>query len=152
MTEPEKPTRGRCDHPYRVDNFPFAATIDVAGTAATPAEPSPCLPTATATWYLLAPPGPASLTVDLTGSTPYDAVVRLYRQRRPERSELEFLGCASLIWNGQLTLEARVGIDEAILAQVGTSESCDGTLVIRAELRAGVGTRSIEGRGVHVPR
>ena len=76
MTELEKSATGRCDHPYRVDSFPFATTLDVARATAPPDEPSPCLPTAAATWYLLAPPGPASLTVDLAGSTPYDAVVR----------------------------------------------------------------------------
>jgi hypothetical protein len=48
-----------------------------------------------------------------------------------------FLGCASPIWNAQLSLQSRVEEGETLLAQVGTSESIDGRLVVRAELRVG---------------
>ena len=47
-----------------------------------------------------------------------------------------FLGCASPLWNAQLSLEANVEEGETLLAQVGTSESLEGRLVVRAELRA----------------
>jgi hypothetical protein len=75
--------------------------------------------------------------VDLTGSTLLDPVVRLYRQTGSHPAVNVFLGCASPIWNAQLSLGVPVEEGETVLAQVGTSESVDGRLVVRAELRAG---------------
>lgn len=137
MAELERPALARLHRPRRVESFPFAETIDISAAAVAPDEPSPCLPSATAVWYLFAPPRDGTLTIDLAGSTPHDAVVRLYRLPDRGRRELDFLGCASPVWNGQLSLEARVGIDEALLAQIGTTESRDGKLVLRVGLRSG---------------
>ena len=134
MTRLKTPRIARLDHPRRVDGFPFAETIDVATAGVAPDEPSPCLPSATAVWYLLEPPRQGTLTVDLVGSTPHDAVVRLYRRSRSRPDRIDFLSCASPIWNGQLSLEARVHSDDSLLAQVGTSESLFGSIVVRVEL------------------
>jgi hypothetical protein len=73
--------------------------------------------------------------VDLAGSTPLDPVVRLYRQSQNGSAPPLFLGCASPVWNAQLSLGVPVGAGETVLAQVGTSESLEGRLVVRAELR-----------------
>jgi hypothetical protein len=115
-------------------SFPFAHTIDVADLSSSSEEPSPCLPSATAVWYELRPGRSGTLVVDLAGSTPIDPVVRLYRSRNA--TSPRFLGCASPLWNAQLSLEANVEEGETLLAQVGTSESLEGRLVVRAELRA----------------
>ena len=125
--------RGRLDDPVRIESLPFADTIDVSDTTAGQDEPSPCLPSATSTWYVLRPERAGTLVVDLAGSTPLDPVVRLYR--RAGGASPTFIGCASPVWNAQLSLEIPVDADEALLAQVGTSESLEGRLVLRAELR-----------------
>ena len=49
---------------------------------------------------------------------------------------LVFLGCASPVWNAQSSIEASIGRDETLLAQIGTSESQEGRLVLRIELRS----------------
>lgn len=134
MTRLEKPRMARLDQPRCVATFPFAETIDISDAGVSPDEPSPCLASATAVWYLLDPPSPGTVTIDLAGSTQPDAVVRLYRRSRDGRDSLEFLGCASPVWNGQLSLDALTQPGDAVLAQVGTSESHAGTLVIRIEL------------------
>lgn len=125
---------GRVDDPIPISSFPFADTIDVSATHSGPDEPSPCLPSATSTWYALQLDRTARLIVDLAGSTPLDPVVRLYRPKAD--GSLTFVGCASPVWNAQLSLEVSVAEGETLLAQVGTSESLDGRLVFRAELRA----------------
>ena len=135
MTRLETPSMARLDQPRRVATFPFAETIDISDARASPDDPSPCLASATAVWYLLHPNEPGTLTVDLAGSTPHDAVVRLYRRSLDGHNSLEFLGCASPIWNGQLSLDALIQSGGVILAQVGTAKSHAGTLVIRIELR-----------------
>jgi hypothetical protein len=73
--------------------------------------------------------------LDLAGSTPLDPVVRVYRRPPTQSAPLLFLGCASPVWNAQLSLELSVEGDERVLVQVGTSESSDGRLVLRAALR-----------------
>lgn len=135
MTELETSRIAGLDDPRRVDCFPFAETIDISAAGVAPDEPSPCLPSATAVWYLFEPLRPGMLSVDLVGSTPHDAVLRLYTCSRAGRDRLGFIGCASPVWNGQLSLEAWVGGDRALLAQVGTSKSKVGWIVVRAELR-----------------
>lgn len=133
MTRAAATRSGRLDDPVPIESLPFADTIDVSETTARPNEPSPCLPTATSTWYVLRPECAGILVVDLAGSTPLDPVVRLYR--RPGGASPTFVGCASPVWNAQLSLEIPVDTDEVVLAQVGTSESLEGRLVVRAELR-----------------
>jgi hypothetical protein len=115
-------------------SFPFAHTIDVADLSSSSDEPSPCLPSATAVWYALCTGRSGTLVVDLAGSTPLDPVVRLYRAQNGTAAP-RFVGCASPLWNAQLSLEATVEEGETLLAQVGTSESLEGRLVVRAELR-----------------
>jgi hypothetical protein len=134
MTHLEATQSGRLDDTVPRTSFPFADTIDVSGMSVAPDEPSPCLPTAASVWYELRPRHPGRLFVDLAGSTPLDPVVRLYR-RTGHSSSLTFIGCASPVWNAQLSLEVPVGQGEAVLAQVGTSESLEGRLVVRTELR-----------------
>jgi hypothetical protein len=134
MTHLEATQSGRLDDPVPRTSFPFADTIDVSGMSLGPDEPSPCLPTAASVWYELRLPHPGRLFVDLAGSTPLDPVVRLYR-RPGHRPSLTFIGCASPVWNAQLSLEVPVGQGETVLAQVGTSESLEGRLVVRTELR-----------------
>jgi hypothetical protein len=125
---------GRLDDPVPMTSFPFAHTIDVSDTTSDEDEPSPCLPTARSVWFALHPPTAGTLVVDLAGSTPLDPVVRLYRQGTHPAANL-FLGCASPLWNAQLSLGVSVEDGETVLAQVGTSESVEGRLVMRAELR-----------------
>ena len=120
---------GRLDDPVPVASFPFADTIDVSESTSGPGEPSPCLPTATSTWYVLRPDRAGTLVVDLGGSTPLDPVVRLYRRSEP--APLTFVGCASPVWNAQHSLSVNAGAGDTILAQVGTSESSEGRLVVR---------------------
>ena len=134
MTRAAATRSGRLDDPVPIESLPFADTIDVSETTARPEEPSPCLPSATSTWYAVRPEGAGTLVVDLAGSTPLDPVVRLYRPARDAASPT-FVGCASPIWNAQLSLEILLDADELVLVQVGTSESLDGRLVVRAELR-----------------
>ena len=128
---------GRLDDPVPMTSFPFAHTIDLSETTSDEHEPSPCLPTARSVWFALHPPNAGTLVVDLAGSTPLDPVVRLYRRMGTHPTTNVFLGCASPLWNAQLSLRATVAAGETLLAQVGTSESVDGRLVVRAELRAG---------------
>jgi len=132
----EQKASGRLVRPLPVTSFPFVATVDVEEATAEPDEPSPCLPTSTSVWYSLRPGRPGALVVDLAGSTPLDPVVRLYRQAGGHPATLVFLGCASPVWNAQSSLEAYVGRDETLLAQIGTSESTGGRLVVRMVLRA----------------
>ena len=136
MSELAAPAEARLDHPRAIEAFPLAETIDVAAAHIAAGEPSPCIPTVRAVWYVLSPDRAGTLVVDLTGSTVQDAVVRLYRRVKQVPTELEFVGCASPVWNGQLGLEARVHGGEMLLAQIGTSSSTSGRLVVRAELRA----------------
>jgi hypothetical protein len=137
MTRLEASTLGRLAEPLPVTSFPYVDTIDVEEATVDPGEPSPCLPTAVSVWYALAPPRAGRLVLDLAGSTPLDPLVRLYR--RAGKHPLVFLGCASPLWNAQLALEILVGEGEALLAQVGTSESREGRLVVRAEFRGSDG-------------
>ena len=132
----EQKTSGRLVRPIRVTSFPFVATVDVEEASTSSDEPSPCLPTSTSVWYDLRPGRGGTIVVDLAGSTPLDPVVRLYRQVGSHPATLVFHGCASPVWNAQSSLEARIGRDETLLAQVGTSESRDGRLVLRIELRS----------------
>jgi hypothetical protein len=132
----EQKASGRLVRPFPITSYPFVATVDVAEALAEPDEPSPCLPTSTSVWYSLRPGRPGTLVVDLAGSTPLDPVVRLYRQLGGHPATLVFLGCASPVWNAQSSLEASVGRDETLLAQIGTSESTGGRLVVRIVLRA----------------
>ena len=129
MTRVDAAQTGRLDDPVPVASFPFADTIDVSETTPRPGEPSPCLPTATSTWYLLRPDRAGTLVVDLAGSTPLDPVVRLYRRSGP--APLTFVGCASPVWNAQHSLSVNTGAGDTILVQVGTSESSKGRLVVR---------------------
>jgi hypothetical protein len=136
MTRLEALQSGRLDDPVSMTSFPFAHTIDLSDATCDPHEPSPCLPTARSVWYALRPPNAGTLVVDLAGSTPLDPVVRLYRQVGSRPAASVFLGCASPVWNAQLSLAVPVEEHETVLAQVGTSESLEGRLVVRAELRA----------------
>ena len=133
MTRLDASTLGRLQEPLPVTTFPYVDSIEVEDATFDPDEPSPCLPTAVSVWYELAPARSGRLVLDLAGSTPLDPLVRIYRQdgARP----LVFLGCASPVWNAQLSLEVAVSEGESLLAQVGTSESREGRLVLRAELR-----------------
>ena len=134
MTRLNASTLGRLQEPLPVTTFPYVDSIEVEDATFDSDEPSPCLPTAASVWYALALARSGRLMLDLAGSTPLDPLVRLYRTDGSPTS-LVFVGCASPIWNAQLTLEARVEEGEVILAQVGTSESLDGRIVVRAELR-----------------
>jgi hypothetical protein len=136
MTRLEALQSGRLDDPVPMTSFPFAHTIDVSDTAPGPHEPSPCLPTARSVWFALHPPSAGTIIVDLAGSTPLDPVLRLFRQVGGRPAASVFLGCASPVWNAQLSLGVPVDEGETLLAQVGTSESLEGRLVVRAELRA----------------
>lgn len=135
MTQLETTELGTLEEPVPIPSLPFAQTIDVSQRSSRPGEPSPCLPSATSVWYAVHPAGLGRLVVDLTGSTPLDPVVRAYRSTPPPRGEPTFLGCASPVWNAQLALEVPVGETDGLLVQVGTSESRDGRLVVRIELR-----------------
>ena len=125
---------GRLADPVPMTTFPFAHTIDLSEATFAPDEPSPCLPTARSVWLALHPPSAGTLLVDLAGSTPLDPLVRLYRQAGGDPRVNVFLACASPVWNAQLSLRAPVEEGETLLAQVGTAESIDGRLVVRAEL------------------
>ena len=136
MTQLETTQVGTLDEPVPIPSLPFAQTIDLAGRTARPDEPSPCLPSMTSVWYALRPGIAGRLVVDLAGSTPLDPVVRVYRPAaRRSRGGPTFLGCASPVWNAQLTLDVPVAEDDVLLVQVGTSESREGRLVVRVELR-----------------
>ncbi|HEX3289777.1 MAG TPA: hypothetical protein VHR46_00185 [Gaiella sp.] len=136
MTRLEALQSGRLTDPVPMTSFPFAHTIDLSDVASDPREPSPCLPTARSVWFALHPPMPGTLLVDLAGSTPLDPLVRLYRQVGRDPAASIFLGCASPVWNAQLWLAIPVELGDVVLAQVGTSESVEGRLVVRAELPA----------------
>lgn len=134
MTQLETTQPGTLEEPVPIPSLPFAQTIDVSGRSARPDEPSPCLPSATSVWYALRPVATGRLVVDLTGSTPLDPVVRAYRVPL-SRGGPTFLGCAGPLWNAQLALEVAVTDADVLLVQVGTSESREGRLVLRVELR-----------------
>ena len=136
MTQLETTQPGTLEEPVPIPSLPFAQTIDVSKRNSLPGEPSPCLPSATSVWYALRPGIAGRLVVDLTGSTPLDPVVRLYRTAPRPRGEPIFLGCASPVWNAQLVLDVPVAEGDVLLVQVGTSESREGRLVLRVELRA----------------
>jgi hypothetical protein len=135
MTQLETTQLGTLEEPVPIPSLPFAQTIDVSERSARPGEPSPCLPSATSVWYSTRPGNAGRLVVDLAGSTPLDPVVRVYRSTSRLRGEPTFLGCASPVWNAQLTLDVPVVETDVILVQVGTSESHDGRLVVRVEYR-----------------
>jgi hypothetical protein len=125
---------GRLAQPIPVSNFPFVTAIEVEDVPARPDEPSPCLPTAAALFFELRPVSRGRVVVDLAGSTPVDPLVRLYRRVGSHPATLVFLGCASPVWNAQLSLTVEAEPGDTLLAQVGTSESHDGRLVARIEL------------------
>ena len=135
MTQLETTDVGTLGEPVPIPSLPFAQTIDVSERRARAGEPSPCLPSATSVWYSVRPGSEGRLVVDLAGSTPLDPVVRVYRSTSLARGEPTFLGCASRVWNAQLALELPIAEDDILLVQVGTSESRDGRLVVRVELR-----------------
>ena len=83
MTQLETTELGTLEEPVPIPSLPFAQTIDVSGRTARPDEPSPCLPSAASVWYALPPGLIGALVVDLTGSTPPDPVVRVYRVAGP---------------------------------------------------------------------
>ena len=125
---------GRLAQPITVATFPFVTTIEVEDASARPEEPSPCLPTAAAVFFELRPASSGRVMVDLAGSTPVDPLVRLYRRVGRHPATLDFLGCASPVWNAQLALVVDVEAGDTLLAQIGTSESHEGRLVARVEL------------------
>ena len=135
MTQLETTALGTLAEPVPIPSLPFAQTIDVSVRTARAGEPSPCLPSATSVWYSVRPGSAGRLVVDLAGSTPLDPVVRVYRSAPLSRGEPTFLGCASPMWNAQLALEVPISESDVLLVQVGTSESRDGRLVVRVELR-----------------
>ena len=136
MTQLETTQLGTLEEPVPIPSLPFAQTIDLSERGARPGEPSPCLPSATSVWYSIRPALTGKLMVDLAGSTPLDPVVRVYRSGPHSRGEPTFLGCASPVWNAQLSLDVPVVETDVILVQVGTSESRGGRLVVRVEHRA----------------
>ena len=135
MTQLETTQLGTLEDPVPISSLPFAQTIDISERTSRPHEPSPCIPSATSVWYSLRPGVAGRLVVDLAGSTPLDPVVRVYRSAPQSRGEPTFLGCASPVWNAQLALDAPVVETDALLVQVGTSESREGRLVVRVEHR-----------------
>jgi hypothetical protein len=135
MTQLETTALGTLAEPVPIPSLPFAQTIDVSERTARPGEPSPCLPSATSVWYSVRPGSAGRLVVDLTGSTPLDPVVRVYRSASLSPGEPTFLGCASPVWNAQLALDVPIAESDVLLVQVGTSESRDGRLVVRVEQR-----------------
>jgi len=136
MTQLETTELGTLGEPVPIPSLPFAQTIDVSARTARADEPSPCLPSATSVWYSVRPGNASRLVVDLTGSTPLDPVVRVYRSASLSPGEPTFLGCASPVWNAQLALDVPIAESDVLLVQVGTSESRDGRLVVRVEVRA----------------
>ena len=135
MTQLETTELGTLGEPVPIPSLPFAQTIDVSERTARADEPSPCLPSATSVWYSVRPGSAGRLVVDLTGSTPLDPVVRVYRSASLSPGEPTFLGCASPVWNAQLALDVPIAESDVLLVQVGTSESRDGRLVVRVEQR-----------------
>jgi|SRR6185436_9298037 hypothetical protein len=135
MTQLETTELGTLGEPVPIPSLPFAQTIDVSARTARADEPSPCLPSATSVWYSVRPGNASRLVVDLTGSTPLDPVVRVYRSASLSPGEPTFLGCASPVWNAQLALDVPIAESDVLLVQVGTSESRDGRLVVRVEQR-----------------
>ena len=135
MTHLETTQLGTLGEPVPIPSLPFAQTIDVSERTARPGEPSPCLPSATSVWYSVRPGSAGRLVVDLSGSTPLDPVVRVYRSTSLARGEPTFLGCSSPVWNAQLVLEVPIAESDVLLVQVGTSASRDGRLVVRVEQR-----------------
>jgi len=135
MTQLETTELGTLGEPVPIPSLPFAQTIDVSERTARADEPSPCLPSATSVWYSVRPGNASRLVVDLTGSTPLDPVVRVYRSASLSPGEPTFLGCASPVWNAQLALDIPIAESDVLLVQVGTSESRDGRLVVRVEQR-----------------
>jgi hypothetical protein len=135
MTQLETTELGTLAEPVPMPSLPFAQTIDVSERTARAGEPSPCLPSATSAWYSVRPGSAGRLVVDLAGSTPLDPVVRVYRSASLSGGEPTFLGCASPVWNAQLALEVPIAETDLLLVQVGTSESREGRLVVRVELR-----------------
>jgi len=127
---------GRLARPIPVTTFPFVTTIEVEEASASLDEPSPCVPTAAACFFELRPERSGRVVVDLSGSTPVDPVVRLFRRIGSHPATLVFLGCASPVWNAQLSLAVDVEASDTLLVQVGTSESLEGRLVARIELRS----------------
>ena len=136
MTQLETTELGTLGEPVPIPSLPFAQTIDVSERTARADEPSPCLPSATSVWYSVRPGSAGRLVVDLAGSTPLDPVVRVYRSASLSPGEPTFLGCASPVWNAQLALDVPIAESDVLLVQVGTSESRDGRLVVRVEVRA----------------
>ena len=135
MTQLETTELGTLGEPVPIPSLPFAQTIDVSERTARADEPSPCLPSATSVWHSVRPGNASRLVVDLTGSTPLDPVVRVYRSASLSPGEPTFLGCASPVWNAQLALDVPIAESDVLLVQVGTSESRDGRLVVRVEQR-----------------
>ena len=135
MTQLETTELGTLGEPVPIPSLPFAQTIDVSERTARADEPSPCLPSATSVWYSVRPGNASRLVVDLTGSTPLDPVVRVYRSASVSPGDPTFLGCASPVWNAQLALDVPIAESDVLLVQVGTSESRDGRLVVRVEQR-----------------
>ena len=135
MTQLETTDVGTLGEPVPIPSLPFAQTIDLSERGARPGEPSPCLPSATSVWYSIRPGIAGKLIVDLAGSTPLDPVVRVYRSASVSPGDPTFLGCASPVWNAQLALDVPIAESDVLLVQVGTSESRDGRLVVRVELR-----------------
>ena len=135
MTQLETTELGTLGEPVPIPSLPFAQTIDVSARTARADEPSPCLPSATSVWYSVRPGNASRLVVDLTGSTPLDPVVRVYRSASVSPGDPTFLGCASPVWNAQLALDVPIAESDVLLVQVGTSESRDGRLVVRVEQR-----------------
>src|SRR4051794_36525634 len=130
------PAETRLDHARVIGALPFAETIDISRAVPAAGEPSPCVRSARSVWYRLEARSVGTLLVDLAGSTPHDAVVRLYRRRGGTTAKaLEFVGCASPVWNGSLALEAPVRAGDALLVQIGTSRSRIGRIAVRVELR-----------------
>jgi hypothetical protein len=122
MTQLETTELGTLGEPVPIPSLPFAQTIDVSARTARADEPSPCLPSATSVWYSVRPGNASRLVV--------------YRSASLSPGEPTFLGCASPVWNAQLALDVPIAESDVLLVQVGTSESRDGRLVVRVEVRA----------------
>ena len=75
----------------------------------------------------------AASSVDLAGSTPVDPLVRLYR-RVETIATLVFLGCASPVWNAQLSLTVEASQATRCSPRSARPKSHDGRLVARIEL------------------
>jgi hypothetical protein len=129
-----KPRNDHFSQASPIARLPFAAVVPVGGASVEPGEPSPCTPSRHTLWYVLDPPRDGQLEVDLTGSTPPDPVVRLYRVRRPDLRGLELLACASPAWNGLAAVSAPVNAGERYAIQVGTAVSDGGRLRIAVSL------------------